>query len=179
MFLSRALTLIVTRQVGYCEILWGKKRCNIKATCWGKKYSAIAMLFSTFLTMNKIRLVYLTKFVLFLLWLEEKCKAGIVKILWGETNIASINLFTEPLMSSFLWLKQYYLSLIKCNGINGAVLRPSVPFHHRTMVEAGEGVSHVGSVMNQLEDTSREIKECYERWFLFQCCVVGNRRCTL
>ncbi|XP_050729914.1 uncharacterized protein LOC127005225 [Eriocheir sinensis] len=31
------------------------------------------------------------------------------------------------------------------------------------MVEAGEGVSHVGSVMNQLEDTSREIKECYER----------------
>ncbi|KAK8383842.1 hypothetical protein O3P69_015938 [Scylla paramamosain] len=31
------------------------------------------------------------------------------------------------------------------------------------MVEAGEGVTHVGSVMNQLEDTSREIKECYER----------------
>ena len=31
------------------------------------------------------------------------------------------------------------------------------------MVEAGEGGTHVGSVMNQLEDTSREIKECYER----------------
>ncbi|KAG0710921.1 Coiled-coil domain-containing protein 167 [Chionoecetes opilio] len=31
------------------------------------------------------------------------------------------------------------------------------------MVEAGDGATQVGSVMNQLEDTGREIKECYER----------------
>ncbi|KAG7167999.1 coiled-coil domain-containing protein 167-like [Homarus americanus] len=31
------------------------------------------------------------------------------------------------------------------------------------MVERGEANSHTSSVMNQLEDTSREIKECYDR----------------
>lgn len=31
------------------------------------------------------------------------------------------------------------------------------------MVEKNESNSHTASVMNQLEDTSREIKECYER----------------
>lgn len=30
-------------------------------------------------------------------------------------------------------------------------------------MEAGEEGTQVGSVMNQLEDTGREIKECYER----------------
>lgn len=48
------------------------------------------------------------------------------------------------------WLFYYYISLL-------------YPCNPQVMVEAGEGGTHVGSVMNQLEDTSREIKECYER----------------